>query len=325
MYKQIKIGNVTLENPVILAPMAGVTDQPFRRMVQKFGAGLTVSEMVASEAIIRENRKTLQMAARDRDNKGLMSVQIAGCEPDVMARAAILNEELGADIIDINFGCPVKKVVSGNAGAALMKDEELASRIMEAVVKAVSIPVSVKMRLGWDSEHKNAPALAKRAESLGVKMITVHGRTRAQLYGGNADWEAVKKVKDAVKIPVIVNGDITDFTSADKALLLSEADGVMIGRGTYGAPWFISQVMEYLKGGNPMPTPDIKELHVILLDHFEEMLSFYGERAGLRIARKHIGWYSKGLRDSSAFREKINSIDSADAAKRVIDEFFDGI
>ena len=321
--KPIEIGKVTLQNPIILAPMAGVTDQPFRRIVQKFGAGLVVSEMVASEAIIRENRKTLQMAARDRDNKQLMSVQIVGCEPGVMAKAAGFNEELGADIIDINFGCPVKKVVSGNAGSALMKDEELASRIMDAVVKAVSIPVSVKMRLGWDSEHKNAALLAKRAESLGVKMIAVHGRTRSQLYGGKADWETVKEVKEAVKIPVIVNGDITDFASADTALLLSGADGVMIGRGTYGAPWFISQVMEHLKGNTPMKTPDLKELQVILLEHFEEMLSFYGERAGLRIARKHIGWYSKGLRDSSVFREKINSIESAAVAKNIISEYFD--
>jgi len=321
MYKKsIQIGSIVLENPVILAPMAGVSDNPFRKMVQKFGAGLTVSEMVASEAMIRENKKTLQIASKH--TKNLMSVQIAGRDPAVMAKAAKLNEDLGADIIDINFGCPAKKVVSGNAGSALMKDEDLASRIMESVVNAVKVPVTVKMRLGWDNENKNAPSLSKKAENLGIKMITVHGRTRNQFYKGNADWKSVKSVKDSVKIPVIVNGDIVDFETADKALSLSNADGIMIGRGTYGSPWLPSQIIDYLNGKTPSKNPDTQELKNIVLEHFEEMLSFYGEKAGLRIARKHMSWYSSGLKDSAVFRNKINSLDNVQEVITTINEFF---
>src|SRR5580700_4335238 len=250
----VDIGPVRLEDPVILAPMSGVTDMPFRQMVKRDGAGLVVSEMIASAAMVRENRKTLLMA-KNSPEEFPMSVQLAGCEPEVMAEAAKLNEDRGAAIIDINFGCPVKKVVNGHAGSSLMRDEVHATKILEATVKAVKIPVTLKMRMGWNHENLNAPRLAKIAEQCGIKMVTVHGRTRCQFYEGQADWSFIRNVKEVVKIPVIANGDINDFADVTRALELSGADGVMIGRGAYGRPWFIRQVMEYLRTGVVPPAP----------------------------------------------------------------------
>ena len=317
----IQIGPLQLEAPVILAPMSGVTDLPFRRLVKKHGAGLVVSEMIASEAMIRETRQSMTMAKNCPEEQP-MAVQLAGCEPTVMAEAAKLNADRGATLIDINFGCPVKKVVNGQAGSALMREEGLAARILEATVKAVELPVTLKMRTGWDDNSRNAPKLAKIAEDAGIKMITVHGRTRCQFYEGHADWSFVRRVKEAVSLPVIVNGDITTLEEAHEALTLSGADGVMIGRGAYGKPWFLRQVMHFFKTGTRLPDPPLAEQRDTLLDHYEAMLSHYGVNVGSRIARKHLGWYSKGLYGSSEFRAAVNRCDNPAQVKAMVTEFY---
>jgi tRNA-dihydrouridine synthase B len=317
----IQIGPLQLEAPVILAPMSGVTDLPFRRLVKKHGAGLVVSEMIASEAMIRETRQSMTMAKNCPEEQP-MAVQLAGCEPTVMAEAAKLNADRGATLIDINFGCPVKKVVNGQAGSALMREEGLAARILEATVKAVNLPVTLKMRTGWDDNSRNAPNLAKIAEDAGIKMITVHGRTRCQFYEGHADWSFVRRVKEAVSLPVIVNGDITTLEEAHEALTLSGADGVMIGRGAYGKPWFLRQVMHFFKTGTRLPDPPLAEQRDTLLAHYDAMLSHYGVNVGSRIARKHLGWYSKGLYGSSEFRAVVNRCDDPAQVKAMVMEFY---
>jgi tRNA-dihydrouridine synthase B len=301
----INIGPLRIDDPVILAPMSGVTDMPFRRLVKRSGAGLVVSEMIASQAMIRHSRQTLQMA-QNTPEEFPMAVQLAGCEPEVMAEAARLNEDRGAALIDINFGCPVKKVVNGHAGSALMRDEAHAARILKATVEAVRLPVTLKMRTGWDHANRNAPRLARIAEECGIRMVTVHGRTRCQFYEGSSDWSFVRAVKEAVGIPVVVNGDITSLAEVRAALDASGADGVMIGRGCYGRPWFLRQVMAFLRGAAVPPDPSVAEQMATVIEHYHAMLSHYGIDSGNRIARKHIAWYSKGLPGSAEFRASLN-------------------
>jgi tRNA-dihydrouridine synthase B len=285
----IRIGRHSLKRRAVLAPMSGVSDLPFRRIAARHGAGMVVSEMVASESFVKGDAET-QMRAEAQDD-GLHVVQLAGREARWMGEAAKVVAGLGADVIDINMGCPAKKVTTGYSGSALMRDLDHALTLIDATVAAVDIPVTLKMRLGWDASSMNAPELARRAESAGVQLVTVHGRTRCQFYKGKADWSAIRAVKDAISIPLIANGDCKGFEDADVMLAASGADAVMIGRGAYGRPWLPGHVGHYLATGEKRVDPTGADLADLVLAHYEDMLSHYGERAGVRIARKHLGWY----------------------------------
>jgi nifR3 family TIM-barrel protein len=317
----IVLDRVVIETPVILAPMSGVTDLPFRRLARELGASLVVSEMIASWAMVRENQATLRMATLDGAPS---SIQLAGCDPIAMAEAARIGANRGADLIDINFGCPVKKVAVGQmAGSALMRDEVGAARILEAVVRAVDVPVTLKMRMGWDHASLNAPNLARIAEASGIRMLTVHGRTRQMFYTGVADWDFIAEVKTATSLPVIANGDIVTEDDAVEALRRSGADGVMIGRGAYGRPWAPAHIGHYLRTGERLAEPDLAAQKSILLRHYHAMLSHFGNDAGMRLARKHIAWYSRGLHGSAEFRTQAMRTNTVPEVLALIDQFYD--
>ena len=316
----VPLGPLTLDPPVFLAPLAGITDLPFRRLVSRFNAGLVVSEMVASEEVVR-NRPEARARAELGFGEQATSVQLAGRDPHWMAEGAKFVEGQGAKVIDINMGCPSKRVTTGLCGSALLRDLDLALQLIEAVVRAVKVPVTLKTRLGWDDTLHNAPDLAKRAENAGVQMITIHGRTRCQFYKGSANWAAIRAVKDSVKIPVIANGDITDAASAREALRLSGADGVMIGRGAQGAPWKLAQVAHEIFGTPAPKIPDGGRLGRMILDHYDDMLTFYGRELGLRMARKHLGWYLDEAGLPHAREAILTSVDPAEVIQLIEQAF----
>ncbi|MCC6913927.1 MAG: tRNA dihydrouridine synthase DusB [Rhodospirillaceae bacterium] len=318
---QIRIGDVSSAGIVFLAPMSGVTDRPFRKLARRFGVGLAYTEMIASQEMVKAHKQQPRMGADCRDETPL-AVQLAGCEPGIMAEAAKLNEDRGAAIIDINMGCPVKKVVNSWSGSALMRDEDNAARIVEAVAKAVKVPVTLKMRRGWDHDSLNAPSLAKRAESAGARLITVHGRTRQMLYNGAADWAFIRKVKEAVSIPVIGNGDVNTPADAKELLRLSGADGVMVGRGAFGKPWVAAHIERYLATGIAPHEPSVEDRREIALEHYDALLSHYGTDKGVRIARKHLAWAAAGLRGANAFRVAVNAESDPEKVKRLIAALF---
>jgi tRNA-dihydrouridine synthase B len=285
--------------------MSGVTDLPFRRLVKRLGADLVVSEMIASQSMIRQSKESLRLAGSCPEEFP-MAVQLAGCDPAVMAEAARLNADRGAALIDVNFGCPVKKVVNKLAGSAIMRDLKLAARILQATVRAVDLPVTLKMRTGWDEQTRNAPELAHIAEDCGVRLISVHGRTRCQLYNGRADWAFVSRVKQAAELPVLINGDIESYGDVRTALTQSGADGVMIGRGAYGRPWLLSQIKEALRTGRWPAAPSLARQRDLVLEHYRAMLSHYGGHVGVRVARKHLAWYVRDFAAAEAFRKSVN-------------------
>jgi tRNA-dihydrouridine synthase B len=320
----MRIGQYQLANNLVLAPMAGVTDRPFRQLCKNMGAGMAVSEMVSSNSLLWGSRKTQRRANHDGETEP-RSIQIAGADPKLMADAARYNADEGAQIIDINMGCPAKKVCNVMAGSALLQHEALVQRILEAVVNAVDVPVTLKIRTGWDSQHRNALAVARIAEQSGIQALAIHGRTRACMYNGEAEYDTIAAVKSAISIPVIANGDITSPEKAKHVLDYTRADAVMIGRAAQGWPWIFRELQHYLETGEKLAPPPLQEIRDTLLDHMQNLYAFYGESAGVRIARKHISWYSKGQRHGAAFRQTVNAVETVDEQLRVTKDFFDGL
>ena len=317
----MQIGPYKLRNNLILAPMAGVTDRPFRQLCRSMGAGLAVSEMVSSNSALRGSKQTL----RRMDHRGEAepkSVQIAGADPQMMADAAQFNVEHGAQIIDINMGCPAKKVCNVLAGSALLKDEKLVGRILEAVVSSVEVPVTLKIRTGWDTENRNALAIAHIAEQSGIQALAIHGRTRQCAYRGDAEYETIAVVKQSVSIPVIANGDISSPHKARYVLERTGADAIMIGRAAQGRPWIFREIENYLNTGEILPKPDVEEIRSIMKNHMSNLYEFYGEFTGVRVARKHIAWYSKGQIGGGAFRQKINQSENSVEQLQLADSVF---
>jgi len=321
-YSLMQIGPYTLKNNLIVAPMAGVTDRPFRQLCKRLGAGMAVSEMVTSNSLLYGSEKTLRRANHEGEVDPI-SVQIAGADPKMMAEAARHNVDNGAQIIDINMGCPAKKICNVMAGSALLRDEPLVAQILEAVVKAVpGVPVTLKTRLGWDKANRNVPLIARIAEESGIRALAIHGRTRACLYNGQAEYDLIAEVKSRAGIPIIANGDITTPEKAKYVLEQTGADAVMIGRAAQGRPWIFREIEHFLNTGTHLPQPEVAEIHDVLLDHIRDLYEFYGEVTGVRVARKHISWYTKGLVGSANFRHMMNQLPTVEEQMQAVNEFF---
>jgi tRNA-dihydrouridine synthase B len=317
----MKIGPYTLPNNLFLAPMAGVTDRPFRQLCRRLGAGMVVSEMITANKALWASKKSLLRANHDGEPEP-RSIQIAGTDPEMMAEAAQHNVDQGAHIIDINMGCPAKKVCNVMAGSALLKNEKLVAEILEAVVTAVNVPVTLKIRTGWDRDHRNGVAIARIAEQAGIQALAVHGRTRADAYRGEAEYDTIAQIKSAISIPVIANGDISTPEKAQQVLAYTQADAVMIGRAAQGNPWIFKQMNHFLLHGEHLPPPPLNEVSEILIEHLHTLYEFYGEYSGVRMARKHIAWYSKGLRDGNPFRQHMNTLEQPQQQLDFTEQFF---
>ena len=318
----MKIGPIELRNNLVVAPMAGVTDRPFRSLCKRLGAGMAVSEMVASNSLLWGSEKTLRRGNHDGEVEPKV-VQIAGADPAMMAEAARYNVDKGAHIIDINMGCPAKKICNVYAGSALLRDEVLVARIVAAVVAAVEVPVTLKIRTGWNKENRNALAIARIAEENGIRALAMHGRTRACMYTGEAEYDTIRAVKQSVRIPVVANGDITTPEKAKFVLDYTGADAIMIGRAAQGRPWIFREIAHFLATGTRLAAPDATEIRDVLVGHLHDLYAFYGYERGTRVARKHIGWYTKGLKNSAVFRARMNTLETAELQLAAVSRFFD--
>jgi tRNA-dihydrouridine synthase B len=318
----VKIGPIELKNNLVVAPMAGVTDRPFRSLCKRLGAGMAVSEMVASNSLLWGSEKTIRRGNHEGEVEPKV-IQIAGADPEMMAEAAKYNVDKGAHIIDINMGCPAKKICNVYAGSALLQNEPLVAKIVQAVVNAVDVPVTLKIRTGWNKENRNALAIARIAEENGVQALAMHGRTRACMYTGDAEYDTIRAVKQSVKIPVVANGDITSPEKAKFVLEYTGADAVMIGRAAQGRPWIFREIAHYLATGEKLEPPAVSEIREVLVGHLHELYEFYGKERGLRVARKHISWYTKGLKHSAVFRARMNTLETVDLQLEAIARFFD--